>query len=141
MPGRRTYRERRASTLGGVGSGLGLITVAHSLPTNLDWARGILEYLAPVASVVIALAWAHVLASYQRRQLMQRLSDATKIRDRVLASPASSKEAKARVQHDLERVELLVTQLLVAEAEDLAGMDSRLPDRASAETDGAMQKS
>jgi hypothetical protein len=130
MPARP--RERKTSALGGAGSGLGLVSVAHSLPANLDWAKALLEYLAPLASIAVAVAWADVISRYKRRQLMRTLAEARGIRDMIHASPASSEQAKGEAQHDVERVERLVRQLLVSEAEDLAGMDARLPSTESA---------
>jgi hypothetical protein len=128
MPLRSIPRERKASVFGGAGSGLGIVTIAHSLPPGeFDWAKGVLEYLAPIASIAVAFAWAYVLSQYKRRQIMQRLEEAVAIRDRVFSNRASSKETRARVQSNLERVQSLVSQLLVAEAEDLAGIDVSLP--------------
>jgi hypothetical protein len=124
-------RTKAYSGAAGVGGGLSLVTIAHTLPSGWDSARSVLEYASPLFSVGSGFLWAMGISWYKqrqaasaRRQVMSELTQAELLRDQVYRNRSSSVRSRKVVQENLERVQLLASTLTVKTAEALV---RRLP--------------
>ena len=99
-----------ASVAGGLG-GTGLVGIANLLPAHLAWLKAILIYVAPAASVGLALVWALVSTNlrswYNKRNLDIAIKEARAARDRIIGDPMASPAHKDNAQLNVERLEQL----------------------------------
>jgi len=103
-----------APTLIGAGSATGLLGLAQFIPDAT--IKAIVTFLAPTATVVIAMLWAFGTTSLRNllesRTLNQALKEARDIRAAVEADPTASEDHKQQARDAVEKLEALALVLI-----------------------------
>ncbi len=114
----------RVANVAGASGGTGIIAIAQLLPQQDSTARALLSFMAPVATVILASTWPKFRAWLSRQidrtlwriEINGALTEARKHRDNVLADPQASSAHKRTAQQNVERLELIVFEMIGYEA-------------------------
>src|SRR6202040_1681706 len=115
-------RERAVSGLAGASGGLGLVSLANSLPASANPIPTLLIYASPFVTVVISSVWTIGLIKLRRwlrrRTLDGSLRSAIRLRDQIVASSESSPTIKKQAQASVEKIQSLVIDLILEDTRD-----------------------
>lgn len=114
-PTKSTGIERGTATAGagGVGGGTLLVVIANSLPSD-HWARDILLWAAPAASVTLTGLWLWVQRRvpeiYHERRRRKAIREAKQSLTEAIENPHTSDPHRNDMRNELEAIELLEAQ-------------------------------
>jgi hypothetical protein len=115
--------------MAGAGGGVALVGVANIIPPEMTTLKAVLTYIAPVAGILLSIAWAYVFLELKawvyRRRLRNSLVVLREIRDR--GDARASPEHKTNVQRKIEQLEMLFLELEAADSEALIEMLNGVP--------------
>jgi hypothetical protein len=115
-------RERAVSGLAGASGGLGLVSIANSLPASMAPIPALLIYVSPFATILLSSVWAVAIVKsrrwLRRRGLQVSLRSAVRLRDEVFASRQSSPIIRKQAQSSVERIQALVMELILEDTKD-----------------------
>jgi hypothetical protein len=115
---RERSRARRKAQIGsgvaGASTGTGIIALIELIPDNSPF-RNIVLYLAPSATVVASVAWAHMETSVKSwlddRRIKHEAHKARQLAKRIDKDPHATESHKSQMRQEAERLDVLVMQV------------------------------
>jgi len=124
-------RERAVSGLAGASGGLGLLSLAKSLPPGTAPIPELLIYASPFATIIISAVWSVGVIKLRRwlrrRSLNASLRSAIRLRDQITASGDSSAKIKKQAQVSVEKIQALVLELILEDTRDPSNLADFIP--------------
>ena len=138
-------KERAVSGLAGASGGLGLVSIANSLPQRMSPIPALLIYASPFATVLISSIWTIGLVKsrrwLRRRSLEASLRSAIRLRDQVFANGESSLAIKKQAQSSVEKIQTLVMELILEDTKDTSTIIDLVPARIPGDSNVVLQRS
>ena len=135
-----SYKERAVSGLAGASGGLGLVSLAKSLPSSAEPLPALLIYASPFVTVFVSSVWTIGIMKLRRRSrrrtLEASLRSAGLLRDQIVANPDSSAKINRQAQASLESIQGLVMELNLQDTRDTSTFADLLPLNISTDTQG-----
>jgi hypothetical protein len=120
----RAKPNRAKATVGGVGSGTGLVAIANAIgPTTTMGA--ILLYLSPSVAYITGAVLYYIDVQTSRFLQRRMVNSARKTLTRQMQDPAMSTQYKARIRRKLEELEETVADAEVARVKSMGELPER----------------